>query len=775
MFPFSIYKQKPYWVNRFAYDNTATYNQYDAVWYTVSGVDYWYIYRGTTPITGVIPTTTGRGWTREGTLTLTPIRGPQGIPAEVPKIEYSVDKSSWHAEPTDDDKYKRYTYSDGTVLIEKIQGNDGEDGQSIKGDKGNPGDNAPLLRWQYAAPPPDEDTPLVWRDNYVKGDAWKHYSNDGGITWDVPENILAVDGRDGFDLERQYSTSADGPWEVHDSGQAYVRSRVGNVDPFGPAVNRSGTGHATGDVTESQARAIAKSEAAARYTDEEKAEVAKIEGIVNRLNSIQNEINFVVLDYREGRPIPPLRSQVEAFKKGLLTIGIGTDGVFWSLKAIPARAASGDWADYDPADGHWKGEFAYDLLPPALDAGDYWYNYSTDMWGLYDGTDITHHRTITDILQDFIFIGQFANRISATQHIRNYDNTKFYLSYNHLPGFTQGEVELLSNFVPGTGESVTWVSSNETLNHVKGELQKLIRDNKAEIEGIAKLVGENKQAIGDRKTVVDRLIEDETQARAEDVSRLQGEIDSKPSTSDVNDRINALAPPVGSISITRATDGRSGIATRDDLAGIYIANMSEPHPKIENANRIDFIVNGITIHTNTSWTDDNLLVAFEISQDEADLIGPNIDVGATSVQIEVRFYNGNEQIDRLRVLFGIGPEYTRRLIVLPWSETRTYPTADPDAGTPEGHQLPENYQDFDEIEIIIMDSVGELIPHRFPIEALQDPRRDGAHPLGFTTAGTFANTSFNFNRTTRRLYRYTDGTFVTNLIDRFVFIELERV
>ena len=146
--------------------------------------------------------------------------------------------------------------------------------------------------WQYAAELNDPNGALAWRDNYLQGDVWKHWSNDGGATWGPPERILGRDGRDGFDLERQYSDNIDGPWETVDTGQEYVRERVGNTEPFPVPYARHAT-TATVGLTREQVNAIVL----ARYTDEEKAKVARfteenIDSIINSIELDEDEITF---------------------------------------------------------------------------------------------------------------------------------------------------------------------------------------------------------------------------------------------------------------------------------------------------------------------------------------------------------------------------------------------------------------------------------------------------------------------------------------------------
>ena len=484
------------WNSRDEYDPTATYYQFDVVWITVSGVDYAYGYLGKTAITGVSPTTTGRGWVRGPALSATPLRGLQGIRGEVPTITYSLDGLAYSAGYTAGSVYKKYTWQDGTSTIEIIRGEKGEKGDTPVVKDGKDGKDAPPVIVEFTT------DGIEWIARQTTSDAdiaFRLRQDDRIISGVIP--IEGRPGRDGKDSNIVFATddtfansspvgrSIDTKFRFERDGLPV--SVTYDVHP----PNISGSG-----VSRADAQQIAHDAAEARYTDEEKAQVAEIQGIIDRLNNLSPDVNFAIVNYRESRPIPPVPSQVEAFAKGLLTIGIGTDGVLWTLKDIPAQEAEGDWNDWDTP--HWEGEFPYDLLPSALDAGDFWYNYSTDMWGLFDGTDITHHRSVTDILQDYIFVGQFPNGRSATQHIKNYDSTKNYLAYNHISGFAQGEVEILSNYVAGRGRAVTWVNTNETLNHKVAQLATTLNTHQQEILKINEIATNNATAIGENKATI---------------------------------------------------------------------------------------------------------------------------------------------------------------------------------------------------------------------------------------------------------------------------------
>ena len=262
------------------------------------------------------------------------------------------------------------------------------------------------------------------------------------------------------------------------------------------------------------AREIAAEAAKARYTDDDQAEVAKIEGIIDRLNDIHPDINFAILNYRNGTPRPPFKSQVEAFQKGLLTIGIGQDGVLWTLKDTPAADAEGVWIDFDT--NEWQFEQNSVLPNSALQTGDYYYRYDDDVWVLYDGTKqvVYYDRDISAFLPNHIFLGKFANAENATQSIVGYDGTKTYLAYFTVTvsGRTGREVRQLQSYTPGRQEGITWVSTDETLHHLSDELHKLIQTNVTNITRNKSLIGEEGINIrNNARSIMDLETEQDTQ------------------------------------------------------------------------------------------------------------------------------------------------------------------------------------------------------------------------------------------------------------------------
>ena len=216
-------------------------------------------------------------------------------------------------------------------------------------------------------------------------------------------------------------------------------------------------------------------------------------GQVQALGGSQSDpIAFRVLNWRGGKPRPPFKSDMAAFSQGLLTIGIDLDGVLWTLKDTPATDAEGVWIDFDT--NEWQFE-QNDVLPnSALQTGDYYYRYDDDVWVLYDGTQQTvyYDRDISAFLPNHIFLGQFSNAEAATQSIVGYDGTKTYLAYFTVTvsGRTGREVRQLQSYTPGATEGISWVSTDETLNHLSDELHKLIQANVNSIKVNAGNIGE---------------------------------------------------------------------------------------------------------------------------------------------------------------------------------------------------------------------------------------------------------------------------------------------
>ena len=421
---------------RGTYDAATKYNVGDAVRFVIGGVSKGWLLMVDAPA-GTAPRANSAYWV-EFTAALAETRGAQGLPAPAPQVRYSDDGNAFRPNYVDGDLFREVSYDDGTTWTrERIRGDRGIQGIPGVGTDGIDGTNAPLVIWQYAADPPDDVTPIEWRDNYVQGDVWKHWSNDGGTTWGPPERILGRDGRDGFDLERQYSDSASGPWEVHDTGQEWIRERVGNVDPFGPPIQRSGDAHTTSEVTTAQAREIAAAAARARYTDDEKTKVGTVETgatadqtpeeIRDALESLGIDLNDEIVDMHDG-----LR-QATAADYGKL--GLGPDGILYRVNrtANPGHDASGMFNEYTHASFR---DVSADSPNLPLDNQIY-YNSRRHQFYIFIRQPVTNilvAQPITPVQAlgaNTEWIGEVDDQYQAVHAIEDFDNTKaYYAVYN---------------------------------------------------------------------------------------------------------------------------------------------------------------------------------------------------------------------------------------------------------------------------------------------------------------------------------------------------------
>lgn len=417
------------------YDATIKYNVGDVVRFVISGVSKGWLLMVDAPI-GTAPRANSAYWV-EFTAALAESRGAQGLPAPTPQARYSADGTTFRANYVDGDLFREVSFDDGaTWTRERIRGDKGDKGNPGVAKDGKDGTNAPLVIWQYAADPPDDVTPIEWRDNYVAGDVWKHWSNDNGTTWGPPERILGRDGRDGFDLERQYSDSHDGPWEARDTGQEWVRERIGNVDPFGVPYRRSGDTHAVSGITESRARQIAteiaNARAEARYTDTEKSKLGGVEPnatadqspeeIRDALRSLGITFEKEIIDMLNG-----LRdATVDDFGK----LGIGPDGILYRVKrkANPGHDAEGMFNAYMHA--QYRG--VAHGRPSNPQAGEIYYNIRIHQWYLFfenrvvvqiDAQPITPVQALGANTE---WIGEVDDNYQAVHAIQNFDNTKAY-------------------------------------------------------------------------------------------------------------------------------------------------------------------------------------------------------------------------------------------------------------------------------------------------------------------------------------------------------------
>ena len=189
------------------------------------------------------------------------------------------------------------------------------------------------------------------------------------------------------------------------------------------------------------------------------------------------KLPFIVRDFRESRPAPPLPTASQAeLDIAERTIGIGNDGIFWSFELTKAILAQGTWIDFD--NNHYEFEQS-ELLPiAALETGDFYYIYPTQTWILFDGVRQSEVTDISTILPNHVFLGNASNAQSATDRIANYDSGKTYLAY-----FGR-EVQQLQSYTAGSGATTRWIQSTETLHHELARIESEIEVERGRITDI---------------------------------------------------------------------------------------------------------------------------------------------------------------------------------------------------------------------------------------------------------------------------------------------------
>ena len=347
---------------------------------------------------------------------------------------------------------------------------------------------------------------------------------------------------------------------------------------------------------------------------------------IRDLQTMTANTDFIIADFRSSFPIPPLPSDTEAVALANKTIGIGSDGVLWTLKSTAHRDPTATWRDFDNT--HWEFEQTQPLPRAALETGDFYYIYTVEKWYLFNGTSVAEYDDVDTFLPDHHFLGNFPTAQAAANAITNYDANTTYLAY--FPTVVEGrsgrEVQQLTSYTPGFAGVNQWVSSDTNLHHLITHIEAEIQDE------------------GDRITSNRGLIHE-----------LEITLRTKLDSDAVDARIAAQSPPVGDRSITK--NGDIGVGTTSDFAGDYVLRMDAPHPKIADANRVDITILGDTIHTETSWTNGNLLVPFTISDITGIKFRDNLALDTESVEFQVSFYTDDTYIDIIRIAFGVGPEY----------------------------------------------------------------------------------------------------------------------
>ena len=572
---------------------------------------------------------------------------------------------------------------------------------------------------------------------------------------------------------------------------------------------------ADGDaIPRSEIEKIAAAQAKARYSDDEKAEVAKIQEIVDKLNNLSGNVNFAVLNWRGGKPRPPFKSQVEDFNKGLVTIGIDLDGVLWTLKDTPAGDAEGVWIDFDTT--NWQ--FEHDDVVPnsALETGDYYYRYDDDVWVLFDGTKqiVYYDRDISAFLPNHIFLGQFANADAATESIRNYDGTKTYLAYFTVTvsGRTGKQVRQLQSYNSGTAESISWVSTNETLNHLSDELHKLIQENKNQIAIVKGDLGEeeprirnNARAISDLETeqdTQDTLIQrnsDNIPEQISDTQALEGaaregylsprqvrlnvlaayvkEVSDDPELDTINRRYAVLSYDqtaydadnlefgqmmFNNATLTSATKVKIGYVDEGKPTQLFgglnadskieLWAINAPHEYEEPFNAYE---SQITAAVRTIRPAINAISTIELTLSTAPEItvgvGPNTSyILAVSGKFKNRVAPEIQDADRGKILGVKTDKNELEYVDKPGGATNQVVLDWDETRNADGFTLPANFADYGKYLLVVRDRNDREVPLTYPTKSLTDPRRDSSD-TNTAQLGDLADHRFTFNRTSRIL------------------------
>ena len=574
---------------RGTYNAATKYNVGDVVRFVISGVSKGWLLMVDAPA-GTAPRANSAYWV-EFTAALAETRGAQGLPAPAPQVRYSDDGNVFRPNYVDGDLFREVSYDDGTTWTrERIRGDRGIQGIPGVARDGIDGTNAPLVIWQYAADPPDDVTPIEWRDNYVQGDVWKHWSNDGGTTWGPPERILGRDGRDGFDLERQYSDSASGPWEVHDTGQEWIRERVGNVDPFGPPIQRSGDAHTTSEVTTAQAREIAAAAARARYTDDEKTKVGTVETgatadqtpeeIRDALESLGIDLNDEIVNMRDG-----LR---DATADDYLKLGLGPDGKLYRVKrtANPGHDARGMLNEY--TNPNFRG--VSHGRPDNPQVGQTYYNIRISQWYLFFRNQVVaiiDAQPITPIQAlgaNTEWIGEVDDQYQAIHAIEDFDNTKAYYA---VYGETLYVLDNSTYSAPtGVTYSYEWVEAIPDDVVTTEELNAAIAQVRSEIPAV----------VGGGEFYVD------------------------------------ITPRYCRV---------------DQLRGVLVFVFTNVPAKYNTANLIEVLIDGSRAYR-SGWDTDTTYLRFDIIEQTVDNIISNTTPDQAIWDVEVKFLNGQTELGRER-------------------------------------------------------------------------------------------------------------------------------
>ena len=105
-------------------------------------------------------------------------------------------------------------------------------------------------------------------------------------------------------------------------------------------------------------------------------------------------------------------------------------------------------------------------------------------------------------------------------------------------------------------------------------------------------------------------------------------------------------------------NGIKGVPTKGDFEGPYVLYV-RAGPGLSAVRKVDINFGGIEVASDVAWQDDELLVPFSINSTQADALDTNLSGSATSVRVQVRFYEADDTlVDRVDIDFGIGAAYS---------------------------------------------------------------------------------------------------------------------
>ena len=754
------------------YDASTQYYVMDVVRAVVSSsAGSWILMIPTSP--GIAPShAADNPWARLGAAPQTGGIGPQGLPAPHVRTQFSDDATTWRDTYVLNDPYKRESYDGGNtwtpaIIIRGERGRQGEPGIGINGIDGV---NAPLVIWQYASEPETPETPVEWRNNYVRGDVWKRYSNNNGLTWGPAEYILAKDGRDGEDLQRQYADAADGPWEVIDHGQPYVRERIGNIGPFGPPFNRTGDAHVASGLTREQVLAIV----VARYTDVEKTKLAGIEDDANRFEPTKANLyeavkDIIIADIIQSNDIDMelLTNEDTLNRIAMLVIRQAVNGITEDSE----RVANGTLSVIQ------DGKIALHTTSRGYSISDGTLQTSLTQ-GLFYGFDIELvERAGARSYEHFVPYKRYGTGLlNDTPIIQGSTTFNVRWTYRHEDVTGHDEIELTTEIVSGTqvnaspffdaevyeinlqipaqqsgggGDGQTAEQVSDAIQAAVTILNTRIDETESDIELNEQSIGNNEDNIRTLDTFArTRASNDALNALDGRVTSIVTDLGNKADTS----ALNTLATTVQGKQDIRPVEldidphyvvrgNRIPVTFQLELRNIVASLL----PSVDN---LRCVLQGQVIHSeNISLSPTDQSIHLTLDATEAANLANNIR-SATSITLEISFRNGSTDVHREQIPLAVvdAPPVRPQRDILAWNPSRA---------TTENATLPTNYASWQMCKIVVAQTPRGGTNTDTIIIFTQDLARGNLTNFGR------GNNQVNWNSTTRVLAPESGARLVT--------------